>query len=158
MGASGGGMQQIGSLASGIGGIMQIGQGASFQAASLRSAIPSVYGAANFNMGVVRVNLSRQMEHLTKTMTRTLSTQRAQAASSGLSVASKSFQALSIETAEAGLNAARNARQNAHIEQQRIWYDAVTRATALENQARAAEAAGRAQQSQAFRSLLSSFG
>lgn len=127
---------------------MSFGGGSSIQADAYRNAIPGVYGIANFNIGVVNRNLARGLDDLSKKLIRTTSTQRAQAAGTGFSVASKSFQQIQTETVDVILAKANDIRSDAELERQRIWYEAQVEAVNLENRARAAEIAQRTQNMQ----------
>ena len=135
---------------------MGASSGPSMQAQSYRSAIQGTYGIASYNIGVVNVNLSRQLEQITKKIIQTTSTQRAQAGSTGLAVGSKSFQMIQRAGIDEFLNTANDVRENAEIERQKIWYEAQLEANALENRARAAEEAGNRQRQQQFASLTQS--
>lgn len=128
--------------------------GASQQAAAYRQSAQAVYGAAAFNIGVLNVNLNRKLEDSGRLLRRTVSTQTAQAAGSGFRVGSKSFMAIRNETVTEVLRRADQLREDAEFERQRIWYEAQVRATNLENQARAAEAAGRAQRLGQFQQVF----
>lgn len=128
--------------------------GSSIAAQGYRNAQQAVYGAASFNIGVVNVNEARNLNDIARQLPRTLSTQRAQASSSGFTVGSKSFQSIYSESIDSFLREADRVRENAEFERQRIWYEAQSRAAALENQALAAEAAGRAQRAQGMTSMF----
>lgn len=128
--------------------------GSSIQAEAYRNAAQAVYGAARFNIGIVNVNESRKLADIAIAIPRTLSTQRAQAGSSGLAVSSKSFNMITTETLDTFLRKANQLRDDAEYERKRIWYEAQVRATNLENQARAAEYAGQVQRGQMIGSLF----
>ena len=134
---------------------MGASSGANFQAESYRSSAQSVMQAASFNIGVVNVNLARNLNDLSRSIPKILGTQRAQAAGSGFSVASKSFQAIFSESLDTIERQADHVRQDAELERQRIWFEAQSQAAALENQARAAELQGRLASSRAIQSTIS---
>lgn len=130
------------------------GSGTSIQADSYRQAAQATMQAASFNIGVLNNNLSRRLGDVSRQLHRTAGTQKAQAAGTGFSVASKSFRMIENETIDGFLSQANDLRKDAEYERQRIWYEAQVRAVNLENQARAAEEAGRRQQFQQMQGLL----
>lgn len=132
-----------------------MGSGGSNEAAAYRQSAQGVMNAAAYNIGIVNVNLGRELDSISTQIFKTTSTQRAQAAGTGFQISSKSFQMLTNETLNVSLRAADDAIKNAEYQRQKIWYEAQLQATSLENQARAAEIQGRAAQQQSMFGLIS---
>jgi hypothetical protein len=134
---------------------------ADFRASAARSEAQGVYNLAHMDIHAVNLKMQNDLNQISQNIIRTGATQRAQFASTGLAVGSKSFLTVMSDTTSQFERAADEVRQGAEVERQRIWYVAQLRATQLENRARAAELQGRLQAQQrtmgAVKSVFSTF-
>jgi hypothetical protein len=137
------GMQMMGGMMQGMMGGMMQAQGGRMQADAYRQHAAALMQAAQYNAQIVAYNRNLQLKHLAQAIPRTISTQTAQAANQGLSVASKSVRMIHNETMYVAGQKANEMRVAADLEIQKIYYDAQVQAMSLENQARAAEYSGR---------------
>jgi hypothetical protein len=123
--------------------IIQSGQveaaGARMTAAGLRVAQETATQASKYNMQINEINTNRQIEALIRESERLASRQRAEAASTGFSVASKSSMAVQNETFDFFENAIRVVKTDAENQRKADDYELRARLVSLENQARAAD-------------------
>jgi hypothetical protein len=115
----------------------------SFQAASARSQIPGVFNLARMDINAVNVKMKRDLGQISRQISTMASKQRAEAASTGFAVGSKSFLAVMADTTTQLESTASDVRTDAELQRQRIWYSAQLQAQQLENRARFAEVQGR---------------
>ena len=114
-------------------------QGAQFTAAGLRQSAESVRQATSFNLQVDAINTQRELSTLSRQYHRTLGTQKAQMASQGLSINSKSYMAIQANTANAFERALANTAIDAENAKRARIFESQVKQTNLENQARAAD-------------------
>lgn len=158
---SSGGGGSFGNLIGPIGSFVGAQNSASqlnFQAQASRNSITSVFGQASLDIAAVDNRLSIELGNISREIRTTTGQQKARAASTGLSVGSKSFLSIMANTSDVLLHEAKTTRKTAEIERQRIWYAAQVRATNLENQARLSEMRADAAQQQGMFSLLGGIG
>lgn len=129
----------ISTLLEGVGGIVNQSRGASLQAAGFRSEGASAVAAANFNNAITEINLSRDLDSLSRSLKRLSSTQFTQAAASGIDVTSSSVLAVMNETISQFEREMVNRRISAANEQRVELFEAEVRQASSENAARAVE-------------------
>jgi len=80
----------LSTLIGGVSGTVQDRRGSRLQAAGFRNAGASAIHAANFNNTISEINLNRDLEALSRSLTRIASTQIVQAGGSGVDITSPS--------------------------------------------------------------------
>lgn len=103
-------------------GIMSSYQGMKFAKETFKIQEQSEKAAANYNKALVEIQLNRDSAELGRRISRVVSTQRAQAAATGLQVGSKSFLMLMNEGLTQGEREAVQLRSSAQIKQSQIDY------------------------------------
>ena len=129
----------ISTLLEGIGGVVNQSRGASLQASGFRSEGASAIAAANFNNAITEINLSRDLDSLSRSLKRLSSTQFTQAAASGIDVTSSSVLSVMNETISQFEREMVNRRISAANEQRVELFEAQVRQASSENAARAVE-------------------
>lgn len=123
--------------------LAQLGAAQSAQAYRLASA--ASIAAGQYNAGIERLNLNRQLDATAREIQQVSSTQRTQAASTGFSSGSKSFLSVMNDTLTGFERFIIDSKNTSVQRQQAILFEAQTQAVAFENQARASEYQGQVQ-------------
>jgi murein L,D-transpeptidase YcbB/YkuD len=113
--------------------------GALLSAGGYRASAQAVQGAAAFNLGIDDLNTQRQLDAVSRQYQRTISSQIAQAASSGISVTGRSAILLRNEAADSFGNQFIDLKIDAENKRRSVIYESNVKQTQLENQARAEE-------------------
>lgn len=136
----------IGGIAQGIQGISDADagaqlaiQGGQLQAQSYRVAGASAMAAATYNSQVIGVNLIASLDLFGRQIRQNTSSQRTQAAYSGLSVSSGSFMSVMNGSLDVFSRQVTSARTAAQQKQTSILFEGASQQVAYENQARIAE-------------------
>ena len=117
-------------------------QGANLQASQYRTASAATKAQANYNIAVSKLNFNRQLSLISRDISRTLSSQKAAAASTGFSVSSQSFLEVANETLST-FERETIKMKNTQLQREReIQFEADKQRARLENQARGAEFQG----------------
>lgn len=150
------------SLASSNSGINMALQGANLKATSFRNAGAAAMSVANYNVGVERLNLNRQLEQLNRDVFSFTSTQRVQAVSTGFDPTSKSFLLAVNDSLDTFSNTILDLKNSSDIRQKQILFEGQLAQVEFENQARIAQFQGQVsafgqqrKQAQGFGNLFS---
>jgi replicative DNA helicase len=128
-----------GNLGQTILGSRMSGAGAQLQAGGYRQAASSTIAAAEYNNQILEFNTQRRLDALGRQIRRVGSEQRAAAASSGFASTSRSKLAVMDATLDQSLRQIQQEVVSLGHQQQANLFEARSRATALETQARQVE-------------------
>lgn len=127
---------------------MQLGAFA-VQAEAYRNNAATAQSVAKYNQSLEILNTNRNLDSLSRTIRKTISSQRVQAISQGISSGSKSSLLVMADTLNNFNRQQVNLKADSRIRQQQIQFNADLESYNFENQARAQEAQARAAEYQA---------
>lgn len=123
-------------LTNAIQGTIMQQDGLSLAAAGIRQSGRAAKQAAEFNAGLVDLQLNRDLSTLGRSVARQMGQQRAQFASSGVSVTSQSALMLASEALNTSEREVSQRLHNAQLSKQKILFEAESAEAAAETQAR----------------------